>query len=247
MRERVNRIVLPEFNPEVLYLIICQGCEEINVNGFEKRGDVLIVFRAERGLSKSRNVALDNVTTEYAYIMDDDVVVDASAILALVRLMRAEEVDVGTAQHRYENGLYPVEYKKHSFVHNILTVAKVSSIDICVKVNSLRFYSLKFDEGFGLGTSLPSGEEFIFLSDCLKKDLHLKYYPVLVGLHPNVTSGMDFFSSPYKALAKREMIRRVFGWKAPFFIFAFWLKKSLIVIRAGYFYRFSMALLFGKY
>ena len=197
------------------------------------------------GLSKSRNCALSNVETKYAFIMDDDVEFDVEKMQFLISWMEANEVDVATCQHQFENGAFPKKYKPDSFRHNLLSVAKVSSIDICINIESLRKAGVCFDERFGLGTELPSGEEYIFLADCLRHGLDVRYYPITIGVHPAVTSGMDFYSSSNKVLAKREMLKRVFGWSSVFFIFAFWLKKVPAVIMVGYFLSFTKTMIFG--
>lgn len=243
--ERIKDVVLPSYNSSILYLIIHQGGSRIDELDFLNRSDVSFVSLHDLGLSRSRNAGLDRVTTKYAYIMDDDVSIDTAKVLNLVGLIEKDRADVGTCQHQYESGRYPVRYKSRSFVHNMLSIAKVSSIDICVKISAIDNCGIRFDQGFGLGTNLPSGEEYIFLADCLKKRLLVKYYPVLIGIHPDVTSGMDFFSSYDKTIAKREMFKHVFGWKAPLFIFGFWIKKALIVRRAGFFWEFTRAMLLG--
>jgi len=104
---------------------------------------------------------------------------------------------------------------------------------------------IKFDERFGLGTNFPSGEEYIFITDCFKSGLTVKYLPINIGVHPNETSGMDFYTTPEKVLAKREMIKRIFTWKSPIFIFLFWLKKFPSVVKFGYGFQFTKTILLG--
>jgi len=243
--DRIKNIVLPEYNPSILYLIIHQGSDRVDDLTFLGRRDVSFFALSDRGLSRSRNAGLDRVVTKYAYIMDDDVSIDIAKVLDLVRLIEEDAADVGTCKHRYQGGAYPARYKDHSFVHNLLSIAKVSSIDICVKMSSLNFNAIRFNQDFGLGSDLPSGEEYIFLADCIKKGLLVKYYPVVIGVHPDVTSGMDFFSQYNKTRAKREMIKHVFGWKAPLFVFLFWFKKAYVVRGSGYFWKFTKAMLLG--
>lgn len=197
------------------------------------------------GLSKSRNFGLANVSTKYAFIMDDDVEFDVDKIQTLANWMERNNIDVATCRHKFEDGNYPRKYKDDPFKHDILSLAKVSSIDICINVEKMFAADLRFDEGFGLGTSLPSGEEYIFLTDCLKRNLNVWYYPITVGVHPNVTSGMDFYTSPDKTLAKREMFKRILGWKSGFFIFAFWLKKLPLTVKSGYFFAFTKTIFLG--
>jgi len=69
--------------------------------------------------------------------------------------------------------------------------------------------------------------------------------PRNIGIHPNETSGMDFYTTPEKVLAKREMIKRIFTWKSPIFIFLFWLKKFPSVVKFGYGFQFTKTILLG--
>lgn len=197
------------------------------------------------GLSKSRNVGLLNVETKYAYIMDDDVLFESDKIKKLVDWMESNRVDIATCQFRFESGSYPKNYNSKPFKHNMLSAAKVSSVEICVSVGRLREKGIRFDERFGLGTDLPSGEEYIFITDCLKAGLNVWFYPVTIGVHPDITSGIDFYTNCRKILAKREMFKRIFGWKSSMFIYAFWLKKLPKVIKTGYFWSFSKTMLLG--
>ncbi|EHJ93075.1 hypothetical protein KUC_0019 [Vreelandella boliviensis LC1] len=177
--------------------------------------------------------------------MDDDVEFDPESIMYLVNWMEENHVDVATCQFEFNNGSYPRNYKKIPFKHNMLSSAKISSIEICLNIEKNREKKIFFDERFGLGTDLPSGEEYIFVTDCIKSDLAVWFYPIVCGVHPNITSGMDFYTSANKTLAKREMLKRIFGRKALVFIFAFWLKKIPIVTRAGFLWPFTKRMILG--
>ncbi len=226
-------------------MIIHQSSHPENHYKYTENPNIQYIKMNEKGLSKSRNAGLINCKSEYAYIMDDDVCFDVLKIEKLVRKMIEDKVAVATCQYKYEDGSYPKKYKRNAYLHNKLTAAKVSSIEICVNLTLLKKYNIRFDEAFGLGTNMPSGEEYIFLTDCLKKGLIVKYYPIVTGIHPNITSGMDFYSDSSKVLAKREMLKRIFGWKSFIFISAFWLKKLPTVVRQGYFITFTRTLIFG--
>lgn len=234
---------------DVCYVVVHQVYGESYTNealpDFISRDDVTYIRLDYPGLSKSRCVGLGSVKTKYAYIMDDDVDFDLEKMWQLVDWMEVEQVDVATCQFVFENGSLPRIYKTTPFKHSMLSAAKVSSIEICANVEKLRENGIKFDERFGLGAELPSGEEYIFITDSIKAGLNVWFYPITTGVHPNITSGMDFYTSSSKTLAKREMFKRIFGWKSFLFILAFWLKKSPSVIKAGHFGMFTKTMLLG--
>lgn len=238
--------MLDKSNVKCNALIVVQGDVESYEELQRNNQSIRIFFSKQRGLSKSRNLALRESTADYAYIMDDDVILNDGAIESLVKLLMQDNVDVGTAYFNYEDGRKSKTITSKSFNHDYLTAAKVSSIELCIRLKAILDKNIFFDESFGLGADYPSGEEYIFITDCMKEGLATKFYPICIGVHPNVTSGDDFYSSRPKVLAKREMFRRVFGWKAPLFILAFWAKKLPTVLKEGYGGKFSKTLLLGK-
>lgn len=249
VNNNISNLILPE-NQSIHYVIVHQvfdgNCTDLVCNNiFEGRSDVTYKRLDYLGLSKSRNTALGVCTTKYGYIMDDDVEINLDAIEKLVDLMEQEKVDVATCQYQFESGSLPRAYPNSTFDHNFLSSARVASIEICLNIQSAKEKNISFDERFGLGTNLPSGEEYILLTDCLKNNLVVKYYPIITGIHPDITSGMDFYSNFPKILAKREMFKRIFGRKSFFFIFAFWLKKLPAVFKEGYIIPFTKTLIFG--
>lgn len=243
---RVSKLVLP-VKAAVSYVLVHQvygaADQHASVPGNLLRDDVNYIRLEYPGLSKSRNAGISSVASGYAYIMDDDVKFDVEKIAYLTEWMESNNVDVATCQFAFLDGSFPKRYSDKPFKHTLRSVAKVSSIEICIDVERIRSKGILFDERFGLGADLPSGEEYVFLTDCIKAGLSVWFFPLVTGVHPNITSGSDFYTTPEKVIAKREMLKRVFGWKSPLFIFAFWLKKAPSIFRSGYFWQFTTLML----
>lgn len=249
--KRLRDIVIPPPVEGVFYIIIHQVYDVDLCKIFEQeydstRPDLKYYQVNSRGLAKSRNLAISLASTRYAYIMDDDVVINLSNIIKLSSWMRFNNVDVASCCFQYDDDSLPKNYKKTPFKHNLLSAARVSSIELCINVKSINDRGILFDERFGLGAALPSGEEYIFVTDCIKSGLNVWFYPITVGIHPLYTSGMDFYSTSAKVSAKREMLIRIFGNFGGLFIFIFWLKKLPIVLNKGYFLSFTKNLFFCK-
>lgn len=232
---RIERLVLKEY-PNVEYVIVHQSpCDmpfEIRTI-LENRSDVLYIPSETIGLSKSRNIAIKNSTGKYIIIMDDDVDFSFDSMDKLTKHMDEDNVDIGTYYHKYTNG-NTTKKKEYAFFHNRFNIANPSSIDICLRRESIVDSGVLFDEHFGLGTEYPSGEEMIFLSDCMNAKLLLKRYPIEICTHPPLTSGSDFYSTKEKISAKREMFRRVYGRLGGMVFFIFFLKKLPKAFKAGY-------------
>ena len=119
-------------------LVVVQGGID-DYNEFENNNqNIRILFSKERGLSKSRNLALKNCKADYGYIMDDDVVLEKGAIEKIVTKMVEDCADVGTSYFKYEDGHFSKSNLSKNFKHDLFTVAKVASIEMCVKIDSVK-------------------------------------------------------------------------------------------------------------
>nr|AXY99772.1 gt3 [Proteus vulgaris] len=240
MNERINNIIIPGYDKDVSYLLIHQ----INDENFypnkllNERNDIIYINTNQFGLSKSRNMAINNCDAEYLFIMDDDVSYDIDAMKKIISLMSIENVDVGTFYHNYTNSNSTLKKIKKKITLNYINIAKVASIDICIKINSIKKNAIIFNENFGLGTDLPSGEEMIFLSDCLKKNLNLIRYPLIVSTHPPIASGLDFYSSTNKIRAKKKMLEIIYGRFSFLVKIMFTIKKFKRASQAGFGFKF---------
>jgi len=246
---RIENIILPEEIQNVGYMLVHQtNNESFNSEELLRRSDVIYVGDESIGISKSRNIALlrSRDHAKYVHIMDDDVKIDTYAILNLAKSMEKDGIDIGTGIHAFHNGELSVEKTNFQFSHTLISMAKVSSIDLCLNLKSVYAYNIEFDETFGLGTSSPSGEEYVFLADALRSGLKIDHYPIVIGTHPDLTSGMDFYSTKNKIIAKRRMLNRVFGKLSFIFIIAFWIKKIGRAKEEGCALNFTKGILIGK-
>lgn len=88
--------MLRQFNVKCHTLVVVQGNTEGYEQLMQQDQSIRIIFTKDRGLSKSRNIGLKNCSAKYAYIMDDDVVVDNGAINELVKKMENDDTDLAT-------------------------------------------------------------------------------------------------------------------------------------------------------
>lgn len=229
---RINTIKLPKHDESIKYIIVHQKPEALSKetnNIIIKRDDVQYFAFLENGLSKSRNFTIKKCTTEFLSIMDDDVEIKIECIKNVVNIMKNGNIDIATCQYSTPQGSIK-KYKDNSFRHSILSAARISSIEIIIKLSEFSKKDLFFDENFGLGSKYPSGEEFIFATDAIKMGLNVRYIPILTCIHPPISSGDDFFSTEEKILAKKYMFQRVYRKLYLLPLMAFTIKKSRILI-----------------
>lgn len=182
----------------------------------------------ELGLSKSRNRCIENLDGDICIITDDDVsFVDEYEEIIINAFEKNKDADIITFQTKTPEGKYFKKYKSEGFWHNKRSLLKVASIEIAMKVDSIKKARVYYDEDFGLGAKYVSGEENIFLTDCLKKGLKIKYEPKVINIHEEESSG-DILDA--KAIySKGALFYRLFGWKCFILNLVFIIKKSKIL------------------
>lgn len=249
--DRIQRLVNLESRAQISYVILHQVFPGFNLSEqtikatdlLEKRDDVTYLKVSEKGLSKSRNRALDASQADYALIADDDTDFDYNGIIQIIDSMAKDKVDIASGRHEFFSGRMAKNYPTSSYMVNKISAASISSVDMVLNMCSIRKHCLQFDERFGLGTTWPSGEEYIFINDALRKNLKVKFYPITLAHHPDEVSGNDFFSSADKVAAKREMFVRCFPTTHLLYRFMFWIKKLPIVVKNRKLLKFTRNLL----
>jgi glycosyltransferase involved in cell wall biosynthesis len=181
----------------------------------------------EKGLSKSRNRALEFCNSDIALISDDDVIyLENIEDIITKAFYKNPEADIITFQFlKDENTLYKKNYKEKKIWHNIYSLARVSSVEIAFRMDKIKNKSIKFDENFGLGSIFTTGEEYVFLSDALKKGLKILYLPIPILIHPDQSSGGQFFDNSLLIESKGALFYRIFGLKSYLVSLIFAFKK----------------------
>lgn len=168
---------------------LCNDLVVINQSDFDKKTisktsngkRILFVSNQERGLSRSRNAAIDNATADICVIADDGFIhIDGIDKIIEEAYRTYPDADIITFQFIRE-GNRAKNYPIQPYKHNRFSIMKVSSGEVTFKLESINRVCVKFDEDFGTGSTFSHGEENIFLSDCLKRGLNIYYVPVVIG------------------------------------------------------------------
>lgn len=142
----------------------------------QSQSDQLSIFSYhEKGLSKSRNRGLQNTNAEIALIADDDIeYVDDLENVIVDTFHEYKDYDIIAFYVETEEHLPRGEIKDIHFMQSL----SLMSVQIAYRVQSIKEHNIAFDERFGTGSGkYTSGEENIFLSDCLNKGLKILYVP----------------------------------------------------------------------
>lgn len=176
------------------------------------QNNLRILSFPEKGLSKSRNRSLDQITESIGLISDQDIQFKKGfQDIIISEFEQYPNADIIVFQIEDEQGNLLKKYRKEACWMNQRDIMKVSSVEIAFKASSILKNKLSFDEDFGLGATFPTGEETIFLSDALKKGLQIKYLPFPIVIHPRNSSGRQFLNNASLIRAKGAMFYRMFG------------------------------------
>ncbi len=136
----------------------------------------------EKGLSRSRNRAIENSNADICVIADDDVrYVDNYKTIIEEGYKKYPDADI--IAFYVDN----IDKNRHRPIHserkiNFITSMQIKSQQITFKRKSIIENNIRFDENFGTGTDLFMGEENIFLTECIKKGLKIYYIPITTNI-----------------------------------------------------------------
>ncbi len=191
-------------------LIVNQTSENKVLYSNNERIKVLNVF--EKGLSKSRNLALENATKKLVIFTDDDVVFQPKFEMKIIKSFNLYNKNDGF-RFQYLNNQgslakkYPTTFKSKLTNFEILNT---SSVELVFKIESLKDLNLQFDENFGLGAKFFMGEEAIFVSDGIKKGLKIGFIPENLLSHSQPSTGhRTLISEVY--YVQSAVFYRIFG------------------------------------
>lgn len=237
--ERISLVhnVFSETRSDVSYIISHQYTEEkFKVIPQELlRPDVMVSHLPGKGLSRNRNNALELADGDLGVISDDDVRYLPDSFEMVKRIFIEDpSLDVACFKIKTEEGEKEYkDYPESSVKLNRFKHHYVSSIEIVFRIGSVKAKYISFDERFGLGSErIHSGEESVFVEDCIKAGLHVRYFPYYFVCHPYTSSGKDTtMFDKTKNIMRGAYQARVLGWKAIPLAFYDTIRFVLLLIR----------------
>lgn len=160
--------------------IIINQCNNSSYKTFDKCTDKTICYieTKERGLSKSRNMAIKNSTADICILCDNDVEY-YSNYEALILEQYLLHPDYDVIVFHVTSPFHPKPIYDSARKLNYITCCKSISYEISFRRESIK--EIKFNEQIGAGTKFKMGEENIFLYECLRRGLHVHYVPIEIA------------------------------------------------------------------
>ena len=154
-----------------------------------KVSNIRVINSFTKGLTKSRNLAIDNAKGPICLIADDDAIYNANFEDVITKNFKTNtEADVITFKMKDLDGLDFKTYTENKW-HDLESLKQVNSIVIAFKLNSIKSKDITFNTNFGLGATFETADEYIFLRDCLKEDLKLWFQSDYILSHDFNSSG----------------------------------------------------------
>lgn len=139
---------------------------------------VCYIESKDRGLSRSRNLAIDSAESELCILCDNDVVyVQDYEKIICESFDRHPDADLIVFYIKRKEKPIPNFPKEKRMGY--LSVLKIFSPEIAFRRESVK--DIRFDEDFGAGAKYIMGEENLFLYDCLKRGKKIYYVPVKIA------------------------------------------------------------------
>ena len=200
------------------------------------------VTTSEKGVTKSRNTVLRSTKTKYLLFADDDIAFIGKGIESAVSYLEAHpNCDLVLAQVIDADGALRKAYPTREEKLTRFNSAKAGTIEMIVRVDSIRSKRVNFDENFGAGAENYLGDEYIFITDLLKAGGSAAFLPITIAIHSEDSSGSRWGTEP-DLRARAMVFQRVFGFTAPLIRTAFVFKNFQKFAGTKNLYKF----IFGK-
>lgn len=164
-------------------VVVVNQCDKDSVDEFDfknKKGETChakFINTTERGLSRSRNMAIRNAWGDVCLICDDDEWLSDDYADTIIKAYKDKSTaDFIAFACEREGHSYPLKWQKLGFVQ----ILKTSSIQMTFILNTIRKKYIYFDVLMGSGTGNGAGEENKFMMRCRKENLKMYYCPSVI-------------------------------------------------------------------
>lgn len=164
--------------------VVVNQCDKDETVVLTHRGNrVKWINTTQRGLSRSRNMAIQNATADICMLADDDMEYRAdyvNTVCAAFAETKADMIGFQVQGIEKEFKKYASEKRRISYLSSM----KMASVELAFKRTAFLEKAIQFDELIGAGTPFLMGEENALLFQCFRKKLKIFYVPqVIADLH----------------------------------------------------------------
>ena len=159
--------------------------------------NIRVINSFQKGLSRSRNLAIENAVGDICLLADDDVIYLKDFESHIINIhKKLSDADVITFKT-----LTPTKEPYSNYPNNIKPLGKfykkVLSIEISFVRKSFSTHSIQFDEMFGLGSDFEDGENRILFKEIQSKGLKAYFVPEFIVIHEQFNSSSEVTSDRF--------------------------------------------------
>lgn len=194
---------------------------------------VRVVNSFEKGLSKSRNLALRHAVGKIALVADDDVVFLPDFDTKIIEsYQQNKDFSIICFQTLTTKNNPYSKYKNQAFNMKEKHFLNVLSIELTFKIQDLSEKNIVFNEYFGLGAKFEDAESLFFLRRANHNELKILFSPKNIVIHQEYSSSDEVVSDRllYAKMAgfykKHQFLAYFLLFKFVFFL----LRKQMISI-----------------
>ncbi len=157
--------------------VVINQCNKEKIESIKYNNHTILwIDTTERGLSKSRNMAIRNATADICMLADDDMEYRSNYVNIVLTAFSKFNVDIIGFQvcgieKKFKD--YSTKAKRIKYLNSM----KMASVELAFKRTSFVEKNIQFDEVIGAGTEFMMGEENALLFQCLRKKLKIFYIP----------------------------------------------------------------------
>ncbi|MCD7739151.1 MAG: glycosyltransferase [Lachnospiraceae bacterium] len=207
--------------------LTCDGKE--NGRAALSGGRVRVYYSTERGVGRSRNLALSYAEREYCIFSDEDIVYREGYAAAIEtefeRHPEADgllfQVEVEPSRKTYQNDQFgPV---------GLMNCGRYPAYSMAFRTEKLLKSGVRFSTLFGGGARYSNGEDSLFIRELLKAGLKLYKTPVCIG--KEIPRPSTWFTGYHEKFFfdRGVLYHFLYGWAAPLWAFRFVFTKRKLM------------------
>ncbi len=199
--------------PGVRYLVCCQNPDGDDLlpeaEALHARGDTIVLFFRDRGLSRNRNHCLAAASAPFLLIMDDDLDLDADGLAAIIAAFVADPaLDFLTVcADLAVPGSRRLPPPGHDLSRSWPFYWPIS-FEIALRRASVESVGARFSLLAGIGAPvLAAGEENLFVHSLIRAGLRGVFSGIRIGVHDHATTSEREALNPALLKAKGAVMR----------------------------------------
>ena len=184
-------------------VVVVNQCDKDSVEEFDfvnKKGrkcHAKFICTTERGLSKSRNMAIRNAWGDICLICDDDETIADDCEDKILRAY-SENPDAALIAFALIRKDIKKPYPEGKKSLGFKQILKTSSLQVTFSRNLMGDNNIWFDEKMGSGTGNGGGEENMFMFSVKRKGLKMLYYPDYIAtINPSPSQWFKGYDKKY--------------------------------------------------